>query len=132
MPENAKPDQVDILAENERLTAELSAATTERDTLKAIVAAANAERDAAKAALKTVTAERDTLKTENQTLTAENDALKAKDSDFNKAVAGQGAKLGIDNAAPKIEAAGDRKLSATEKVLKAKGAASLAELAAKK
>jgi len=132
MPENTKPDQVDILAENERLTADLSAATAERDTLKASLTTANTERDTAKAALQTVTAERDTLKTENQTLKAENTTLKAKEADFNKAVAGQVVKFGIDNVAPKTDAASDKKLSATEKVLKAKGAASLTELAAKK
>jgi chromosome segregation ATPase len=132
MTPKTNPDQADIIAANERLAADLSTLTAERDTLKASLATANTERDTAKAALQTVAAERDTLKTENQTLKAENTALKGKESDFNKAVAGQVAKFGIDNPAPKAEASSDKKLSATEKVLKAKGAASLAELAAKK
>lgn len=75
------PDQTDLVAANEKLTADLTQA--------------NADLSAVKASLASVTTERDTAQTSLATVTAERDALKASQADFDKSVATKVAEMGI-------------------------------------
>ena len=81
-PEPSNPaDQADVIAANERLSAE-------RDT-------AHRERDEARTALATATAERDRARTDLATATAERDRLTGIDRDFSRRLAAELAKQGI-------------------------------------
>jgi len=95
-------DQADIVAENERLAAELATATATLAKSDAVIADAAAtrdaalkERDEAKTALATLTAERDTARAELATVAKERDELKAVDRNFTTRLAGELAKHGI-------------------------------------
>lgn len=95
-------DQTDIVAENERLTAELATATASLGKSDGVIAdsvaardAALKERDDAKALLATVTAERDTALAGLAAATKERDELKAVDRNFSTRLAGELAKHGI-------------------------------------
>lgn len=95
-------DQADIVAENERLAAELATATATLAKSDAVIADAAAtrdaalkERDEAKTALATLTAERDTARAELATVTKERDELNAVDRNFTTRLAGELAKHGI-------------------------------------
>lgn len=96
MSEKAKPaDQTDIVAANERLTADLATVTKERDDARASLTAVTTERDDAKASLATTTAERDQARAELAKVTAEREALTKTDRDFNTRLAAELAKHGI-------------------------------------
>lgn len=131
MADNA--DQTDILALNEQLTAdltkarnELTAAQTANTELQSKLDEATKGNTTLTQALQARTQERDTLKSENE-------QLKAQTADFNKRLASELAKHGIRQTAvsapqPKT----DKPMTATEKVLAAKGVASLNDLANQK
>lgn len=140
MPE-PKPDQKDILAQIETLTAELTASRASLVTASASIATLTSERDAARTALAAVTGERDSVKTALASITGERDTLKAENqkliSDklvFEAAVAAKVATLGIvQKPDTKSDASPNGKpLTITERILKAKGVSSLAELEAKR
>ena len=82
------PDQADILAANERLTAELQAAIAERDDVRTQVTSLTGERDAA-------LRERDEARTNSAAVTTERDRLAGIDRDFNRRLAAELAKHGI-------------------------------------
>lgn len=122
-------DQSDILAANERLTAELAASAESLATARADVAkladdvkAAQADRDQALvnvAELKEANAE---LMQQNAALRDERDKLAAADRDFNKRLAAALAKHGV--RAEGVAVAGDdpaKKLSLTEQCRAARG-----------
>lgn len=95
-------DQADIVAENERLAAELATATATLGKSDAVIADAVATRDAAlkerdemKESLVTVMADRDTARAELATVAKERDELKAVDRTFTTRLAGELAKHGI-------------------------------------
>jgi len=134
------PDQDDVLATNERLTAdnlrlssELTAAnelleTAQSDLTTATQRAADLDGRVAtiETAAKVAGEELTRLKAENATLTA-------KMADFNKAVAAEVRKLGLNpTPAEHKEAPADKELTATQRVLLAKGVSSLAELSQKR
>ena len=130
------PDQDDVLATNERLTAdnlrlstELTAANELLETAQSDLTTAT-QRSAALAgrvanietAAKVPGEELTLLKAENATLTAKN-------SEFHNAVAAEVRKLGINpKAAEHKEAPEDKDLTPTQRVLLAKGVSSLADL----
>ena len=131
------PDQDDVLAANERLT-------TDNARLTAELQAANELLELAQTDLTTATqrcgqlAERVTTletaaKVAGEELTrvqAENAQLTARMADFNKAVAAEVVKLGLNpKAAEHKQAPADTDLTPTQRVLAAKGVSSLAELA---
>lgn len=132
------PDQADLLAR-------LQQAETQLAAMKADQEASNALLLDAQAALKRIESERDAAKTRAQQ--AEQDAAAAKAlaeqamaakaiaeaqlTDFNARVAAEIKRLGLSRTpAPSDSQAGKREedLTATEKVLRAKGVASLADL----
>jgi chromosome segregation ATPase len=130
------PDQDDILAKNERLKADNTRLTAE-------LTAANDLLETAQADLSTAT-ERSAQLTERMTvletaakvageelarLKADNTALTAKMTDFNKAVAAEVVKLGLNpKAADHREPPEEKDLTPTQRVLAAKGVSSLADL----
>lgn len=81
-------DQTDILAANERLTAELDAATRERDEVRASLSTRTTERDAA-------LRDRDEARASLAAVTEERDRLTGVDRDFNRRLAAEVAKHGI-------------------------------------
>lgn len=106
---NSAANEADIIAANERLTAELAAATTERDQLRAQLAQANETRNTATNLLteanqrvSSLTEERDGARTSLQAMTADRDRLAGESRDFNRRLAGELAKHGIraDGVAP--------------------------------
>src|SRR4051812_34946349 len=129
MQPKANADQTDILADNERLTTELKTAkdslaeantnlatvTSDRDGWK--TRAEKAESDRAEQLNKRVAAEK-----ERDTFKAENESLKTQMADFNKRLGAELGKHGIRPQAAAHQNEGDRKLTATEKCLAAKGA----------
>ncbi len=130
MPEKTQiPDQDDVLAANERLTAELKAAnelleTAQEDLNTATARAAQlAERVTVLETAAKVGGE------ELNRLKAENTDLSARMADFNKAVAAEVCKLGLNpKAAEHKPAPADKELTPTQRVLLAKGVSSLEEL----
>jgi len=130
------PDQEDILAtnerlttENKRLTQELTAATELLDTAQKQSAAATQNADALTAKVTTLETAAKVTGEELARLKVENGELTAKMADFNKAVAAEVLKLGINpKAAIHKEAPADTELTPTQRVLAAKGVGSLAEL----
>ena len=138
MPNETKPetkpeaaaalDQQDVVALNERLTADLSASqqlleesnarnatlTTERDTAVLNLGTATTALEAANANVLTVTAERDNL-------SAENAGLQTQMADFNKRLAAELSKHGIrHNAVEQKPEPEGKKLTLTEQCLAAK------------
>ena len=132
MPENQAPDQVDIVAQNTQLHADLNTArqtigtlqasvtsmTAERNTLRTQLDASNSNATALHAQVTTVTGERDAARTENG-------SLQVQMKDFNARLAAELSKHGIrpngvpaDNT-PASPASG--KLTVTEQCLIAKG-----------
>ena len=130
------PDQDDVLAtndrlraDNQRLGAEVKAATelletAQEDLSTATTRAAHlAERvTVLETAAKVAGEELTRLQTANADLTS-------RLSDFNKAVAAEVARLGLNTtAAPHKETPSDKDLTPTQRVLAAKGLTSLADL----
>ena len=133
MPEKTQiPDQEDILATNERLTAELKAATELLEAAQAdLTSATQRAADLAGRVATLETAAR-VAGEELARLKAENADLTARMADFNKAVAAEVVKLGLNpKAAEHKPAPADKELTPTQRVLLAKGVSSLAELSAK-
>jgi FtsZ-binding cell division protein ZapB len=120
-------DQADILAQFEQATADLNTAKQTIATLQSQITSLTTERDSAKQSITALTQERDTLK-------AENDRLKSDKEDFSRRLAAELAKHGIRNAeaSAKVEVKDPKKLTATERLLAAKGIGSLEELEAKR
>ncbi len=84
----SKPSQDDIIADNTRLTADLTAAQAEVTRLKADNARLLAERDTQASTVQGLTTERDALK-------GERDKLVAADRDFERRVSAELAQHGI-------------------------------------
>ncbi len=123
---NTHADQADVLADLEQARADLSTANQTVGTLQAQITTLTSERDTARSEATAAIQERDALRSENAT-------LKQQMSDFNRRLAAELSKHGIRNAeAPKAESTPAKPLTATEKVLAAKGAKSLDDLAAKR
>lgn len=132
----AKADQADILAQNAKLTTDLetsqtelgaanqriSALTTENTSLQAAEANYQTQIGAIRADLTSITSERDSLKVEL-------DRMKAEKATFDAAVASKVATLGIVEPKKTQTKSTDKKLTFTERVLAAKNAKSLEELA---
>lgn len=135
--QNQIPDQEDILAtnqrlttENARLTAELTAATDLLETAQAQTAAATQRAEAGAKRLETLELAAKVAGEELTRLKAENAQLTAKMADFNAAVAAEVQKLGLrPKAAEHKQPPADATLTATQRVLAARGVSSLAELA---
>jgi chromosome segregation ATPase len=132
----SKPeDQTDVIALNERLTTDLANAVKERDEARKSLAALTTERDDAKATAQTITGERDQARADLTKMTAERDALAKTDRDFNARLAAEMAKHGIRpdamKAATSTPEEPKKAMTATERVLAAKGVKTLAELSAK-
>jgi chromosome segregation ATPase len=130
------PDQEDILAKNQRLeadntrlTAELAAANELLESAQADLTAAT-ERSAQLAERVNVLETAAKVAGEELTrLKADNTALTAKMADFNKAVAAEVVKLGLNpKAADHKEPPEEGDLTPTQRVLAAKGVSSLADL----
>ena len=122
------PDQDDILATNERLTAEITRLTGELNAATELLDAAQAQLATAQAEAAKVP----TLTADLERLKAETAAAVAKLGDFNKAVAAEVQKLGIrPKAAEHKEAPADADLTPTQRVLAAKGVGSIRELSPK-
>lgn len=81
-------DQADVLAANERLTADLEAAVRDRDETRASLSALTTERDSA-------LRDRDEARTSLTAVTEERDRLAGIDRDFNRRLAAEVAKHGI-------------------------------------
>lgn len=134
------PDQEDILvinerltADNQRLTAELTAATELLETAQAQTTAATQRADALASRIGPLETAAKVAGEELARLKAENVQLTAKLADFNVAVAAEVQKLGLrPKAADHKEAPAQTDLTPTQRVLAAKGVGSLAELAAKR
>jgi chromosome segregation ATPase len=136
MSEKTKPaDQTDIVAANERLTADLATSNKERDEARASLTAVSKELDEAKASLATATAERDQARADLAKVTSERDVLTKTDRDFNARLAAEMAKHGIRadalSANSSMPEEPKKAMTATERVLAAKGVKTLAELSAK-
>ena len=133
------PDQDDILATNERLTAEitrltgeLNAATELLETASAQTATANQRGDELAARVGTLETAAKVAGEELSRVRADNAALTARMVDFNKAVAAEVQKLGLrPKAAEHREAPADPDLTPTQRVLAAKGVGSIRELSPK-
>lgn len=109
---DGKQDQADILTEVANLRAQcathqasIETLTKERDTIKSQLEAANTN-------LAAVTSERDTLKTENA-------GLQTKMADFNKSVAAEVAKAGINSQAAAPKATESKPKTLTERCIEA-------------
>ncbi len=96
---NPTPDQTDVLAANERLSAERDAAVQERDESRAQVLALTLERDGLSARLEVTGTELIARTASVTSLTSERDALAATDRDFNLRLASELAKQGIRSTA---------------------------------
>lgn len=137
-----KPDQADLLAQVETLNGQLAEANKRITALTAAegqVATLTAERDGLQTQLNdangkvtSLTTERDNLSKQVTSLTAERDDFKAKAEPVQKQLAAQLAKHGIRTEAVGAVPAkqpGAERLTATEKVLAARGVSSLNDLA---
>jgi predicted nucleic acid-binding Zn-ribbon protein len=130
------PDQEDILAtnerltaENRRLTAELTAASELLDTAQKQGTEATQRADALANRVSTLEIAAKTAGEELARVKGENAELTAKMADFNKAVAAEVLKLGLNpKAASHKETPSDADLTPTQRVLAAKGVRSIAEL----
>ena len=130
------PDQDDVLATNERLTADNLRLSTELTAANELLETAQSDLTTATQRSADLAARVATIETaakvageELTRLKAENATLTAKMSDFNKAVAAEVRKLGINpKAAEHKEAPEDKDLTPTQRVLLAKGVSSLADL----
>ncbi len=130
------PDQEDILAinerltaDNQRLTAELTAATDLLETAQQQTAAASQRADQLASQIGPLETAAKVAGEELTRLKAENAQLTAKMADFNQAVAAEVQKLGLrPKAAEPKEAPAQTDLTPTQRVLAAKGVGSLAEL----
>ena len=125
-------DEAAAVAEITRLTADLATANTSLTTITGERDKARTDLATANTSITTLTTERDTAKAEVTRLKGENDKLTNDMKDFNARVAAEVAKKGIRSTAAETgtdnKAKEGEKLTATEKVLAAKGAASLADL----
>lgn len=137
MPEKINiPDQEDILAtnerltaENQRLTAELTAASELLDTAQKQGTEATQRADALAGRVNTLEIAAKAAGEELARVKGENAELTAKMADFNKAVAAEVLKLGLNpKAASHKETPSDTDLTPTQRVLAAKGVGSIAEL----
>ena len=130
------PDQDDVLATNERLQADNTRLTGELQAANELLETAQADLNTATQRSADLTGRVRTFETaakvageELARLKAENAALTAKMADFNKAVAAEVRKLGLNpKAADHKEAPADKDLTPTQRVLAAKGVSSLEEL----
>src|ERR1700692_1414153 len=125
----AREDQSDILKANEALTKDLSAVRGELETAKATILTLTGERDQHKAAAEKATAtsgERDNslsvITRERDALKADNDKLKASQEEFDKKVAAECLKHGVNVKALSQPLTSNKPLTATEKVMAAKAA----------
>jgi chromosome segregation ATPase len=140
MPEKTQiPDQEDILATNERLTADNTRLTAELKAANELLETAQADLNTATARAAQLAERVTVLETaakvageEINRLKAENAGLTTKMADFNKAVAAEVVKLGLNpKAADHKQAPAETDLTPTQRVLAAKGVSSLAELSPK-
>jgi predicted nucleic acid-binding Zn-ribbon protein len=130
------PDQDDVLATNERLQADNTRLTGELQAANELLETAQADLNTATQRSADLTGRVTTFETaakvageELTRLKAENATLTAKMADFNKAVAAEVRKLGLNpKAADHKEPAADADLTPTQRVLAAKGVSSLADL----
>lgn len=127
----ALPDQADIVAQNEQLTADLAAANGLLTESQASVTTLTAERDAARARVTeletssaTLTTERDAARADVTRLTADNARLTADMASFEKRVAAELVKHGIRTDGSKETETPAKPLTLTEKVLAARAAKS--------
>jgi predicted nucleic acid-binding Zn-ribbon protein len=135
MPTNI-PDQDDVLATNERLAADNARLTTELKAANELLETAQADLSTATQRAADLAGRASTLETaakvageELTRLKAENAGLTAKMADFNKAVAAEVVKLGLNpKAADHKQAPAETDLTPTQRVLAAKGVGSVAEL----
>jgi chromosome segregation ATPase len=134
-PTTPIPDQDDILATNERLTAENTRLASELGAATELLEAAQtqlalAQTEAAK--VPDLTAKVTALTENLERSKTEIAGLNTKLGDFNKAVASEVQKLGLrPKAAEHKEAPADTDLTATQRVLAAKGVGSIRELSPK-
>jgi FtsZ-binding cell division protein ZapB len=127
MDENA--DQIDILAQNEQLTADLTKARNDLTAAQTANTELQTKLDEATKGNKTLTEVLATRTQERNTLKTENEQLKSQTADFNKRLASELAKHGIrQTAVTAPPQKSDKPMTATEKVLAAKGVASLNDL----
>ena len=130
------PDQEDILATNERLTAENQRLTTELTAATELLETAQAQSTETRQRADDLAARIEAAETgarvageELTRLKAQNTELTTKMADFNKSVAAEVLKLGINpKAANHKEAPTDTDLTPTQRVLAAKGVGSIADL----
>ena len=130
------PDQEDILVTNERLTAENQRLTTELTAATELLETAQAQSTETRQRADDLAARIEAAETgarvageELTRLKSENAELTSKMADFNKAVAAEVLKLGINpKAANHKEAPTDTDLTPTQRVLAAKGVGSIADL----
>jgi len=134
------PDQDDVLAINERLKADNTRLTGELAAANELLETAQADLNTATQRSADLAARVATLEVATKVageeltrLKAENATLTAKMADFNKAVAAEVRKLGLNpTPAEHKEAPADKDLTPTQRVLLAKGVSSLAELSQKR
>ncbi len=133
---NNIPDQDDILATNERLSAENTRLTAELTTANENLAVQTKAASDATARADGLASRVSTLETATKVageeltrLKAENGNLTARMADFDKAVAAEVRKLGLSpKAASHKEAPATTDMTPTQRVLAAKGVGSVAEL----
>lgn len=129
------PDQNDVLATNERLTAEVTRLTAELTAATELLEAGQTQLTAAQkeaAKVPDLTAKVTALTENLERSKAEVAGLNTKLGDFNKAVAAEVQKLGLrPKAAEHKEAPADPDLTPTQRVLAAKGVGSIRELSPK-
>lgn len=133
---NNIPDQDDILATNERLSAEntrlMAELTTANENLAVQTKAASdatARADGLASRVSTLETAAKVAGEELARIKTENAGLTARMADFDKAVAAEVRKLGLSpKAASHKEAPANTELTPTQRVLAAKGVGSLAEL----
>ena len=132
------PDQADVLADNERLTAEnlrlnadLTAANELLETAQQQTLEAAERADFHTQHARTLETAARVAGEELARVQAENTDLRSRQSDFQRAVAAEVQKLGLrPKAAEHKEAPSDADLTPTQRVLAAKGVSSIAELTA--
>jgi len=137
MPEQTNiPDQDDVLATNERLTADNQRLTAELAAATELLETAQTQTTEATQRAEDLASQVATLETaarvageELASAKAQNADLTAKMADFNKAVAAEVLKLGLNpKAAEHKETPSDTDMTPTQRVLAARGVGSLAEL----
>ncbi|MGN6556219.1 MAG: hypothetical protein ACTHLW_21115 [Verrucomicrobiota bacterium] len=118
-----KPDQVDILALNTKLTSDLATAQTSLSALTADKATLEAKLSAANASIQTLTTERDTARTQLATAQSQVTSLTESQKNFDGRLAAELAKNGIRAKAIDAEETGKTKtkLTLTERCLAASG-----------